>query len=239
MHPRPSSGRGLARSAALSALLAWVAAPPATALTSRDNLVKAMRACVAASQQGTARLPAPCEFVSARGFVVMKEAHQEHLFVPTALVSGIEDPALVAANARPYWLYAWQQARHHFHGRSPWQVGLAINSKAGRSQDQLHIHITCMKKAVSDALHRAKISSAWSNVWLGGHTYAVRHVTRLTGSQNPFRLVYRKIGSRRFQMQYQTIVVTGARTGFYVLSDYAHRGDRGHGEELLDSRCAR
>ena len=196
-----------------------------------------MQKCVAASQH-TGGLPHPCEFVSKRGFVVMKEAHQEHLFVPTAVVTGVEDPAIVASNARPYWLYASEQVTRHFKGRAPWQVGLAINSKAGRSQDQLHIHMTCIKKTVSDALHHAKISSAWSDVSLGGHTYHVRHVTSLTGGNDPFRLVYHQVHANPSQMQYQTIIVTGAQTGFYVLNDYKHRSNRGHGEELLDSRCA-
>lgn len=72
---------------------------------------------------------------------------------------------------------------------------------------------------------------------LGGHTYFVRHVTRLWGMYDPFRLVYRKIGSKASQMQYQTIVATGATKRFYVLNDYLHQTNRGHGEELLDKRC--
>lgn len=224
--------------ALIIALSCAAAAPSAMAQSSRDKLLKATQKCVAAAHQGSGRLPVPCEFVSQRGFVVMKEAHQEHLFVPTAPVSGVEDPAVVASKARPYWLYAWKQVTRYFHGRPHWQLGLAINSKAGRSQDQLHIHMTCIKKPVSDALHQAHISAAWSDISLAGRKYHARHVTSLTGRNDPFRLVYQIVHSNPQQMQYQTIVVTGARTGFYVLNDYKHQSNRGHGEELLDSRCA-
>lgn len=224
---------GLVTVLACSALL-----PSAIAQSAADNLLKAMQKCVAAAKQG-AKLPGKCEFVSPRGFIVLKEAYQEHLFVPTAVVRGVEDPKIVAPNAKPYWLYAWVQARRYFKTRSVWQIGLAINSKFGRSQNQLHIHMVCIKKSVSDALHRARISSTWSQIALGGHTYFVKHVTSLAGSHDPFRLVFRKVHSRQHQMQYQTIVVTGAKTGFNVLNDYAKPGSRGHGEELLDRHCGR
>lgn len=131
----------------------------ARAQRSRDNLLKAMQKCAAAAQHAGAELPRPCEYVSQLGFVIMKESQKEHLFVPTAVLKGVEDPAITGHNAEPYWRYAWGQARRYFRGRKPWQIGLPINSKAGRSQDQLHIHMACMKKSVSDALHHAHISN--------------------------------------------------------------------------------
>ncbi|HML30711.1 MAG TPA: CDP-diacylglycerol diphosphatase [Hyphomicrobium sp.] len=227
----------LVRAAIVSGLTVTAAAPVATAQQSRDGLLKGMQKCVAAAQHAGTHLPRPCEYVSTRGFVVMKERQKEHLFVPTATLAGVEDPTILHSNARPYWLYAWSQARHYFRSRKPWQIGLAINSKAGRSQDQLHIHMACMKKSVSDALHHAHISNTWSKITLGQHTYFVRHVPRLAGENDPFRLVYRKVRSKASQMQYQTIVVTGAATGFYILNDYLHQTNRGHGEELLDKSC--
>lgn len=213
-----------------------LAASAGAAQRSRDGLLKAMQACDAAHRAG-AHLPKGCEYASSNGFVVFKEAQKEHLFVPSAVLKGVEDPALLRNNARPYWLYAWGEGRRYFRSKKPWQIGLAINSKVGRSQDQLHIHLACMKKAVSDALHHARISSKWTKLALGGHTYFVRHVKSLAGANDPFRLVYRKVRYRPSQMQYQTIVVTGAKSGYYVLNDYLHKANRGHGEELLDKRC--
>lgn len=223
---------------ALVSVLATTALAPVVAVPhSRDDLLKAMQKCVAAARHAGAHLPRPCEYVSKRGFVVMTEPQKEHLFVPSVTLKGVEDPAIVRHNARPYWLYAWSQARHYFRARKPWQIGLAINSKVGRSQDQLHIHMACMKRSVSDALHHAHISNKWSKISLGRHTYFVRHVPSLAGMNDPFRLVYSKVRSKASQMQYQTIVVTGAKAGFYVLNDYLHQTNRGHGEELLDKRC--
>lgn len=223
-------------SATFAVSFAARAEAPITAQHGRDGLLKAMQKCVAAHHAG-GPLPKPCEHVSSRGYVVMKETRKEHLFVPTMVLKGVEDPAILKNNARPYWLYAWAQARRYFKADKPWQIGLAINSKVGRSQDQLHIHMACMKRSVSNALHHARLSSSWSKLSLGKHTYFVRHVPNLAGANDPFRLVYRKVRSKAGQMQYQTIVVTGAKTGYYVLNDYLHQANRGHGEELLDKGC--
>jgi CDP-diacylglycerol pyrophosphatase len=234
---RPYLSLAVVGAALATALVCFLAPRSATAAAPPDALLKAMQNCVAASKRG-AGLPKGCELVSPHGFVVLKEAGKEHLFVPTAVIRGVEDPKVVAPN-RPYWLYAWVEAKRYFRTRAVWQIGLAINSKFGRSQNQLHIHMVCMSKKVSDALHHARISSKWSTIVLGGHTYFVKHVTSLAGSQDPFRLVFRKVHSKQHQMQYQTIVVTGAKRGFYILNDCARPGSRGHGEELLDRQCGR
>jgi CDP-diacylglycerol pyrophosphatase len=224
---------------ALVAALACAAGVPAAMARSRGDLLRATQNCVAAAKQHRS-LPSGCKYSSPRGYVVFEEHNQEYLFVPTAIITGIEDPKILAPKALPYWRYAWGQAKRYFHGRSPWQIGLAINSKTGRSQDQLHIHMTCMKKTVGDALHRAHISStAWSKISLAGHTYYARHVKSLKGGHDPFRMVYSKIGSKRSVMEQETIVVTGAKSGYYILNDFTHSTNRAHGEELLDSHCGK
>jgi CDP-diacylglycerol pyrophosphatase len=44
------------------------------------------------------------------------------------------------------------------------QIGMAINSAASRSQDQLHIHVACIAPKVAEFLrrHQAEIHEAWS-----------------------------------------------------------------------------
>ena len=103
--------------------------------------------------------PTPCAHVDisqgeARGFAVVTPPHgkNEILLVPTAQISGIDDPAILSPGSPNYWALAWQQRKFlevlvgHPIGRD--QVGLAINSQPGRTQDQLHIHIGCVQPEV-------------------------------------------------------------------------------------------
>lgn len=219
---------------------------PALQHGDRNALRRAMQQCVA-RQKATGK-PAPCEYVStAKGFVVFREPRAEHLFVPIAILSGIEDRKIVAPGTLPYWSLAWQEAVY-YEKHPRWNVALAINSKRSRSQDQLHIHIACLQKNVGIALYRDRnrIGSTWSVLKLQPQSYSVMRETSLTGSGDPFRLVYRRVGGRADSMALETIVVVGAQwrqngrtvDGFYVLNDYAHGHDTARGESLLDKACS-
>src|SRR5579862_3386695 len=68
--------------------------------------------CVA--DQLTHNTPAPCEVVSiasgeARGFVVLKDRNgaTQFLLLPTAKITGIEDPAILEPDAVNYFAKAW------------------------------------------------------------------------------------------------------------------------------------
>jgi CDP-diacylglycerol pyrophosphatase len=128
-------------------------------------------------------------------------------------------------------------------------IGMAINSVAGRSQDQLHIHIACVQSNVLEALHKnqEKIGNQWSplQVPLHGHYYAAIWLSgEGLGANNPFRLLAGKLPDPARGMGNQTLVVIGltrmdGREGFVVLADQAKAdsGDLGYGEELLDHAC--
>ena len=213
---------------ALSAL-AHAFSSPATAQDlmlkgNPNSLLEAMRHCLKAHHGN--KLPHYCKYV-AKDFVVIKPNSPHHLLVPTTTITGVEDPKLLPPK-HPYWKYAWNEAKRYVPRHRPYQIGLAINSKHGRSQNQLHIHIACIKKTVSDALHHAKISSKWSHrIKLDNHYFYAIHVKSLD-KPDPFQVVHQKVGAK---MQDQTIVVTGASGGFYILDG------RGHGEALLDKSC--
>lgn len=95
--------------------------------------------------------PKPCVSVDLdegreRGFAVLKdvEGATQFFLVPTARISGIESPILSATNAPNYFAYAWEartNINEELHKTLPRDdIGLAVNSIASRSQDQLHIH---------------------------------------------------------------------------------------------------
>jgi CDP-diacylglycerol pyrophosphatase len=125
---------------------------------------------------------------------------------------------------------------------------LAINSAYGRSQNQLHIHIDCIKPAVKAALrtHANAISSNWAPfpVLLAGEPYLAR---RIEGSDldgiNPFHLLA-ALPKAHAAMGELSLVVTGetgasGHLGFILLAGWSAPGFGSKwGEALQDHRCA-
>jgi CDP-diacylglycerol pyrophosphatase len=205
--------------------------------------------------------PAPCAMVALhggveRGYAVLKDlvGATQFLLIPTARVSGIESLELLASDAPNYFAAAWR-ARIYVDGRAhrtlPREsLSLAINSMFTRSQDQLHIHIDCIRADVRDVLreHAAQIGEQWAplDVPLAGRRYrAMRVLGEELGQADPFKLLADGIPGAKEHMGQQTLVVTGAtftggRAGFIILNAHADlaAGDRGFGEALQHHACA-
>lgn len=203
------------------------------------------------------RRPAPCLAVNcAAGYAVVPDPRRRSqvLLVPTARVVGIESPAILVPDAVNYWQAAWE-ARSYVERRlrrplSRDRTALAINSALSRSQDQLHIHVDCVRPDVRQALqnNQAQIGDEWIPLplRLPGHAFQVRRLTGEDLSQrNPFALLVEGDPAAAAHMGRETLAVVGAvfadgSPGFYLLSDQvdlAH-GNAGFGEGLLDHSCA-
>jgi len=149
--------------------------------------------------------PSPCAKVDlsageAAGFAVLKDIRgaTQFLLIPTRHISGIESRALLAPGATNYFAAAWEERN-----RVAWRLlspmpretlSLAINSAVGRTQNQLHIHIDCVRADVRDALRRARarIGRHWAPlpVLLVGHRYrAMRLDGEWLDDRNPFKLL--------------------------------------------------
>jgi CDP-diacylglycerol pyrophosphatase len=124
------------------------------------------------------------------------------------------------------------------------QLGLEINSEYRRSQNQLHIHIDCMRRDVSAALatHADDAPGEWRWDTIEGERYRIMRVTSLTGADNPFRIVARD-NPNPATMASQTILVTGAGApasahGWLIVNSGIDV-DNGSGtaEGLLDHAC--
>jgi len=197
--------------------------------------------------------PAPCAAVNLdQGYAVLKDRRgpYQFLLIPTARVSGIDDPAILAPGAPNYWQAAWQ-ARRFLERRVGRPVArddltLAINSAAGRSQDQLHIHIDCIRPDVRAALrqHLGVVGAHWAPfpVPLAGKRYrAMRIAQPDLRDVDPFRILAGSVAPD--QMRWHTLVIAavsfGGRPGFVLLDDRANpaAGDWGHGEALQDHAC--
>ncbi|MGH7001010.1 MAG: CDP-diacylglycerol diphosphatase [Stellaceae bacterium] len=200
--------------------------------------------------------PSPCTLVDlARGYVVLKDrvGATQFLALPTARITGIESAVLLAPRAVDYMQDAWS-ARRFVRAQAPGpltraDLSLAVNSIYGRSQNQLHIHVDCLRRDVRDTLaqHRATIGDKWQPfpVKLAGHDYIARRlvVPDLDGV-NPFRTLADQVPEARANMGAYTLIVAGAtfggKPGFILLADHADpaRGDFANGESLQDHACA-
>jgi len=206
--------------------------------------------------------PAPCAVVSIaegedNGFVVLKDRNgpAQYLLMPTAKITGIEDPALLESTATNYFARAWEM-RNLVEARlgrplGELQIAIAVNSAFGRSQDQLHLHIDCLDRDVGVALRQANIATtgAWTDhaIELKGHQYHARWLDAAAlATTSPFQLLADTIPGARAEMGRWTIALIGARgrdgsPGFYVLVGRANPAlrDNGAAEELQDHRCQR
>ena len=103
--------------------------------------------------------PKPCDAVDLRhgvskGYAILKDkvGLAQYLLIPTARITGIESPKVLAPNAANYFSQAWRRRsffERRLHFRVPREdISLAINSAEGRTQNQLHIHIDCVRPEV-------------------------------------------------------------------------------------------
>ncbi len=201
-------------------------------------------------------MPTPCLSTDIeRSFAILKDRRgaTQTLLIPTARITGIEDPAILLPAAPNYFALAWRQigltralANDDL---SRDAISLAINSLYGRTQTQLHIHIDCIRADIQILLHDhfAAITDDWTifPADLAGHRYWARRVWTLDRpGATPFELVARDIPGAAQDMARMTIVAAGAtfegQQGFVLLAGRADpdAGNRGSGEELQDHACA-
>jgi CDP-diacylglycerol pyrophosphatase len=176
------------------------------------------------------------------GYAVLadRKGGAHFLLIPTQTISGIESPALEAPDSPSYFQAAWR-AHERLDGVigrpvPPPLVGLAVNPLHKRGQDQLHIHIECLRHDVHETLARqaAHLSSSWSPVTLGGASYWARSISGDLAADNPFKLLASHPPEARRGMTDYTLVVTGTPSrGFLMLASSSAAG-----ELLLDSTCA-
>jgi len=205
--------------------------------------------------------PRPCVEVDlrpgvGRGFAVLKDRNgaTQFLLIPTKRISGIESRSVRTPDAVNYFAAAWRArglvANILGHAMARDRLSLAVNSMFGRTQNQLHIHIDCLRADVREALHRRRfaIGRRWRPLdeLLAGHRYRAMRVTgRSLAGHNPFSLLARGVPGAGMDMGRHTLVVVGMRfpgqtPGFVILDHRADpaRGDDASGEELQDHACA-
>lgn len=192
--------------------------------------------------------PVPCEQVNlTQGYAVLKDikGKTQFLLIPTSRISGIESPELLKAGAPNYWLPAWEMRADVFkRAGKPLpekDIGMAINSPYGRTQNQLHIHIDCLKPEVITTLgttleaNKKRRNGRWFKIDFPQplHSYQALYVHSLKA--DPFKLLAENVKD----MSRETLAVARVDKGFVLLADTADlkQGDRASSEEILDHEC--
>lgn len=202
-----------------------------------------------ARDQGT---PAPCTVVDfQKRYAILKDiaGRAQYLLIPTDRVPGIESAEILYAGSPEYWVGAWDAGRYVDvkldRQLAANELGLEINSSEQRSQNQLHIHVDCMRTDITAALapYRTDAPGQWRWITLDGNRYRIMRVTSLRDGDNPFRVVDRDLGPQQ-SMGAQTILVTGAgpdtaRDGWLIVNSGRDvEGGTGTAEGLLDHACS-
>ena len=191
------------------------------------------------------------------GYVVLRAPLEDThvILTPTVRTIGLEADRLRAADAPNYFQDAWD-ARHFVTDglvRQPARddLAMAVNSRLGRSQDQLHIHVDCIRPVVKQSLRRHVASlrtQGWTQINVSPHApryWALAVNQGDLAGVNVFGLVADGLKISPDRMDDMTIVVAGIDAGrdgpgFVVLARQraSHGIDQAHGEALLNHSCA-
>lgn len=201
-----------------------------------------------AAQGGT---PPGLQCQPGQGAALLKDrcGARHFLLIPTARRRGVESPELLDPREPNYFALAWEQ-RARAQGGADDAVGLAVNSRYGRSQEQLHIHIDRLRPELVQALRTlpARLPADATLAWRG-HVYRVSAQDGLVPS--PFAVAAGLWGAQTQAERARITIAVVAQPAasapaapspgrFLVLSGRADPWhlDRGHAEELLvDHPC--
>jgi CDP-diacylglycerol pyrophosphatase len=197
--------------------------------------------------------PAPCASVDLSGgeeagSAILKDINgkTQFLLIPTRRVTGIEDPLIGTAASPNYWRAAWVAralvSKNAAKDLPREDIGMAINGVGSRTQDQLHIHVDCVRADVRAALQTgaAEIGDKWGDFRLLGRVYRARRINGEEPDPDPFRLLAEDRPSS--PLADDSLAVIGVRSsggapGFVLLAEKAPHG-KTHAENLLDHSCA-
>lgn len=221
----------------------------------RDALWHVVRACVAAKQ--LTGLPFPCLEVNlskgeAAGYAVLRPPwSNDMILTPTRRSVGVEDPFLQSPDAPNYFADAWR-ARGMIvtaNGRRPArdQVALIVNSAIVRDQDQLHVHVGCLKPGARRFLDEKRAGFPFDEWRLIGAViphqpfWAMRVRSADLDGVDPFRLVHAQLGRLVKDFADVAIAVAGTDSDeFLILASYAHAPGSWWpvgSSDMIDKRC--
>lgn len=192
------------------------------------------------------------EVNTSAGYVVLKDliGPLQFLLMPIEKISGIESPRLLSISTPNFFYLAWQ-ARHYLSNRHGQAIddrflSLTINSAYGRTQNQLHIHISCLRPDIREQLDK-DADSISSTDWkplaqpVLGHEYLAKRISAATlVAQSPFLLLAREVPKASEKMGEYGMALTPLPDGSLVVL-VSHRSllerNTGSIEEIQDHSC--
>ena len=196
--------------------------------------------------------PDPCAQVNLRGgYALLKDRNGplQYLLMPTYRINGIESPLLLQPQTANFFWQAWQSrgvmAKTRGSSLPNSAISLTINSRTGRTQNHLHIHISCLRRDVRLRLDQqaARISSQWLAFPDGllGHQYLARRVTEAELVQrSPFIMLAEEVPDARAHMGRYAMAMVQQADGSFVLLATARNMlafNRAFAEEIQDHQC--
>ena len=200
-------------------------------------------------------LPTPCrQVVWKPGFAVLRAPgeRQHFILVPLRPLRGLESPALWRPGQPNWFGLAWRQRWYlSAWGQAPVadeRIALALNAPSGRSQDQLHVHLACLRPEVRKQLRdlAASLDEHWRvlPMALAGSRYQARRLSETQllaadffpalASQPPYPLP-----DPRLSLAVVALPSRDASRQFLLLAGRAgsQPGDQGSAERLLAADC--
>ena len=241
------------RRAVVFAVLVGTVSAPVAAEATRQVLWVALQTCVLAKK--TTGRTFPCLAVDLGtsdrpGTAVLRAPGQptHTVVMPTERIAGIEAPELQRQSGNAYWR-ATLAARHYVTdtlngAASIGDVALAVNSEGGRSQDQLHIHLDCVKPSVRAALrvYAPDIHHTWAAMPIalqGSRFLAMRVEAAEIETFNPFAALARLPGRQPDLSRTSFAVIStpadDPEAAFFLL---AYRAVDAYAEKLLEHTCS-
>lgn len=206
------------------------------------------RQCVPHQRQ--LQSPTPCQQVDLRqGYALLKDkvGVAQYLLIPTDHVSGIESDALLQPNTPNYFSLAWSLlplVSQRLEKPIPnTLLSLAITSKWGRTQNQLHIHMSCLRADVRQqlAVKQQTMTNQWQPLSLLNHSYWVRTLSvEQLKSHSLFQRVFTELPDIDPSRGGEGIAVAMLADGklvVLVLRTNWMKGILGSAEELQDHQC--
>ncbi|WP_174869284.1 CDP-diacylglycerol diphosphatase [Pectobacterium polaris] len=197
--------------------------------------------------------PAPCLEVNlAEGYVLFDDRNGPYhdLLLPTDKISGIESPELLQPGIPNFFEQAWvHRSRLSSEAGKPIRddyLSLAINSRYGRTQNQLHIHIACLRPEIYQTLNQQfpTLSGDWKVLpaKINGHVYLAKMLTanELTQS-DPFKTLDRYAQQRDESIGKYGLAMVSTPAGEKVLLASGldvFNMSLGSVEEIQDFSCA-
>lgn len=203
--------------------------------------------CIPNQQQHNS--PEPCLKVDLQQrYLVFKDAKGplHTLLMPTDKITGIESPKILENGAPNYFQDAWDN-RHYLLDETTKPVKdddlvLAINSRYGRSQNQLHIHLSCLRPEVYQSINQLadKVTDQWQpfGAEILGHKYLA---IKVSAQENPFSVLAAYVKAQGDEMENFGLARVVTAKGEVVLLANPRQllgGNQGSAEEMLDYSCS-